>query len=806
MNDSYDTTPSLLHYPIKSSPADPHAAKKAKLSQAVDNATVSSMVNSKTYTSLDQFVKDVDSAVKGVIEELGNDTKPDASPQPVLDGMQKRAQIARATMFKKRLDELLSREMVMRPKAIPAPGELQELVEEEMKGGGLSGSGAWGNGSNSHRQVLTLFGSAPNAKQLFSSFQQPSTDDPRGLLEPISEWGFPNGIGTTRIVPVHSLEDKSIPTLGELLPQPPSLAQLNPPRQSKHTATRSASVSWVNAAEVSNPSRPYRRDSYATQSLTTGQWLRYNVAPTPSQLASPEAKRKQRDRALSFGETQPTIPQETLDAHHQKKEDALFRSVYSSFAPSRDSTGATVSQCTKDQLWWSKSGENMYRATFYPPIPDGSENNEGWNQESVGDDQIELSEGQLDSFKEAVASWQQDENSAHHDEPKDVTTEPPETSDDVDEILKEISELLETLNSYQRVRNLSLSNTARTPSGQGSTSSGTPTSPSPAEFDMYNILKSHLTIMISSLPPWALARINGERLNALNVSSRIQVEGTNYKGTMEDNEAAAKAKQVTTPITGYPRTVPASVPTRPGYPGTSAQPYQRSNYAPQTAARPTANPSAYLPNQQYSARPASASQYLGTSHSSYTPRPATTSTDRYSYPSGQQYNQPVQPQTGYVNGNRSYPNQSSSYYNSQYTSAHPSSAQTQRPAQAVYQQRAADSIAYNYPAGHKAGSPQQPNPAYNPPQRSYGGINATPSQPRPNHCPANSVSYSQSPSSTANGSGSNMAAFRSANEQAAFRNRQKAQLDDYRQKTITPQPGSRTTTPVQNGITAGQGQ
>ena len=764
------------------------------------------MVTSRNYTSIDQFAKDMDSAVKGVVQELGDDTRSNASSQPVLAGTPKYSQIASVTIFKKRVDELLSREMVMRPKAFPAPGELAEGVEEEVKGGGLSGSSALGNELSSHRQVLTLFGSAPNARQLFSSFQQPSIDGPGGIFEPISEWGFPNGIGTSRAVPVHSLEDKSIPTLGELLPQPASLAQLNPPRQSKHTATRSASVSWVNAAEVSNPGRPYRRDSYATQSLTTGQWLKYNVAPTPSQLASPEAKRKQRDRALSFGETQPTIPQETLDAHHQKKEDALFRSVYSSFAPSRDTTGATVSQSTKDRLWWSKSGENMYKTIFYPPILDGSENDEGWNQESVGDDQMESSEGQVDSFKEAVASWQQDENPSHPDEPKGAVVEPPETSDDVDEILKEISELLETLNSYQRVRNLSLSNTARTPSGQGSSSSGTPTSPSPAEFDMYNILKSQLTIMVSSLPPWALARINGEKLSALNVSSRIQVEGTNYKGSMEDNEAAAKAKQMATPITGYPRTVPASVPARTGYPGTTAQPYQRSNYAPQSAARPTANPSAYLPNQQYSARPASASQYLGTSHSSYTPRPATTTTDRYAYPSGQQYNQPVQPQAGYVNGNRTYPNQTASYYGNQFTPTHPSSAQTQRPAPAVYQQRAADSIAYNYPAGHKAGSPQQPNPAYNPPQRSYTGMNTTPSQARLNHYPSNPTSYSQSPSSTANGSGSNMAAFRSSNEQAAFMNRQKAQLDDYRQKTITPQPGSRTTTPVQNGITAGQGQ
>lgn len=692
----------------------------------------------------------------------------------------------------------------MRPKAIPAPGDLHDGVKEEVNGDRLAGSSAMANETTSHRQVLTLFGSAPNARQLFSSFQQPITSGEEVVSKPLSEWGLPNGIGTSRVVPVHSLESRTAPTLGDIFPQPTSLAQLNPPRQSKHTATRSASVSWVNAADASTTGRPYRRDSYATQPLTTGQWLKYNVPPTPSQLASPETKRKQRDRALSFGEPQPTIPQETLDAHHQKKEDALFRSVYSSFAPSRDSTGATVSQHTKDRLWWSRVGENLYEDAFYPPILDGSEKAGRENQDSIGGVQMEPEGGALDSLREVVTTWEPEDNPVNSDIYKDARTEPPDTNEDVDEILKEISELLETLNSYQRVRNLSLSTSARTTSGQSTTPSGTPTSPSPAEFDMYNILKSQLTIMVSSLPPWALARIHGDKLSALNISSRLQVDGKNYKGTMEDNESAAKAKQILTPAGGYPRAIPASVPARTGYPGTAAQPYQRPSYAPQAAARPTANPSSYLPNQQYSARPASASQYLGTSHSSYAPRPAATPTDRYGY--AQQYAQTVQPTAGYPNGNRSYSNQNASYYSNQYTPTHPSSAQTQRPSQPVYQQRAADSITYNYPPGRKAASPQQSNTAYIPPQRSYAGINTTPSQPRPNLYQANSSSYSQTPSTTANGAGSALAAYQSANEQAAFMNRQKAQLDELGHQTSTPQPASRTVTPIQNGITAGLGQ
>ena len=311
--------------------------------------------------------------------------------------------------------------------------------------------------------------------------------------------------------------------------------------------------------------------------------------------------------------------------------------------------------------------------------------------------------------------------------------------------------------------------------------------------------------MVSSLPPWALARIDGDKLSDLNLSHRIQMEATNYKGTMEDDEAVTKARPISTPATGYPRATPStSVANRSSYTSTPAQPYQRTGYPSQSVSRPTVNPSSYLPNQQYSARPASASQYLGTSNS-YAPRPATASTDRYTYAGGPQYNAQTRPAaSGYANTNRSYASQSASYYGSQYTPSHPSSTQLQRPAQPGYQQRAADAITYNYPNG-KAGSPQN---SYTPPQRSYAGINATPTQPRLNSYNSSASTYGQAASTATNGTGSALAAYKSANEQAAYMNRQKAPTDEARQKSITPhsQPASRTGTPLQNGITTGHGQ
>ena len=822
-NYRYDTSPSILQHPINPASGDLHVAKRTKTSLPVGDTTVTSMVEARAYANITQFVQDVDSAVTGVIQNLKNKAEDQPSAEASSKEAYNRTEGTRAILFKKRLDSIVSREMVLRPKAFTALGtKLQNGVEEELTEETNTKSGESSSCISSHRQVLTLFGSAPNARQLFSSFQQPNETRDTMEPKPLREWGLPNGISTTRIVPVHSYEtkkDNKVPTLGELFPQPASLVQLNPPRQSKHTATRSASVSWMNAADASSTSRSYRRDSYATQALAAGQWLKYNVPPSPSQLATPEAKRKQRDRALSFGEPQPTLPQETMDAHNEKKEDALFRSVYSSFAPSRDNTGATVSQRTKERIWWEKVGERKYQDLYTFANPEYDATNES-AVDTIGE--MDTDHQKSDPFKEVVDTWEPEKHPAFLDEAKKDITEQPETTQEVDEILQEISELLETLNSYQRIRHLSLSNNARATTGQNNSVAGTPSSPSPAEFDLYTILKSQLSIMVSSLPPWALARVNGEKLGSLNISTKIQAEGETFKGTVDEEELGARAKQTSTPSTGYPRTTnpPASVPARSAYASTATQPYQRPGYTPQTVARPTTNPSSYLPNQQYSARPASASQYLGTSRPSYAPRPATVSTERYNYTAGQQYNPQAQSTpSGYANSNRSYSSQNASYYGTQYGQSTPS--QAQRPSQPVYQPRPVDAITYDYRASAgKAGSPPQANTAYSPPQRSYAGINTASNQSRPNLYQNSPSSYNQTPTNAINGTGSSYAAYRSANEQAAFMNRQRTQVEEpqrqtpIRQTSGTPQPAnginsaqqSRTGTPQQNGITAGTGQ
>ncbi len=792
-------------------------------------------------------MQDMDRAMSDTTKELEGNTTNGADRPAERRPANAQARIHQVKAFKTELGNLVLREMTMRPKLCMLADEDDGLKTDADDGdiAATQGIDTFKKGVN--KVALTLYGSAPTPKQLFSSFQQGAADreldsfygeDHRASVRTIKEIALPNGITTTTIVPVHSsdskLENKSALKLGELLPQPSSLAQLNPPRQSRHTATRSSSVNWYNASESIPSTRSYRRDNYSTQAMGTGQWLTYNVAPSASNMSSPEAKRKQRDRALSFGEPQTTLPKETVDAHNLAKDEALFRSAFSSFAPDTDNTGATVSTRTKNRLWWEKVGTNQFYSALNYAEPEADEeptpDTNGTFEEGV-DDEMEL-------FEEAVASWTPEELPVELRETEKKTKEPG-TTQEIDEILSEISELLETLNSYQRVRNLSLATNSRTTAGQNpqlTAMSGSPTSPSSAEFDVYEMLKAQLTLMVSSLPPFAVARLDGGKMAALNISTKIQVEGKTGKGTMEEDDVSLKARPAANPA-AFPRSGTAS----------SSLPARSNPYASTPAPRPTyaAAPasvsrqsSTYLPNQQYSNRPISSSQYYGNASSSVsTQQRAPITADRYSYAASQQYSQQAAraSNSGYANGYRSPVTHSGTSYSQQYTTPSQGSAasitysQPQRPSQPGYQQRAMNSQAFGYvnAAAGRSASPQQPSSTYTPQQRSsYAANNPTPNPPVAPMYHSHSSQYSgqATPSHQANGSIADKTASQqshlTANEQAALMTRQKAQIAEQQNQTpsrhtsSTPQPANGSyagqpngaSTPQQNGVAVEQGQ
>ena len=766
-----------------------HDTKRVKLSETTEEITIASSIKSKTYTTIEEVVRDVNSATSGIVHELKEVISGGETTWTTVQ--EKRAEMARVATVKKELDKLVRVEMCRRPDML----NLSKTVKDEP----LEETDLKANIENTGDNVLTLLADTRPPKQLFSSIRKSGA-----LPQPLSEVALPNGITTTKIIPKHSLnemEGKSVPTLKEVFPPPASLPILPIPKQSKHTITKSSSVSWYNPTEIETKSRSGRRDSFFTQPLSTGQWLTYNVAPSPTQLASPESKRKQRDRALSIGEPQNSISEETIATHNQAKEDALFRSVYSSFAPDRDDSGALVSEQQKNRLWWRKYGESKYL--------DLLEGRDGVGEESNG--VLEEEELNEDELREAIQNWRPEDDREAMKTTKLPRSEAPENSKEADDLLQEISDLLETLDSHQRVRNLTGPTNGRTVSGTPLLSgmSGSPITPSSAESDVYEVLKAQLVLIVSSLPPYLLAKLDGDKLGALNISPKIQIESRNQKGTMEDGEASAAARaRIAAPTTQSPSAYPAAPARNSSYlqaTATPAQQYPRVGYTPSTASRaPPA--SSYLQNPQYSNRPSNYS--AGPSRSSYgpqtgyAPQPAPpSSASRYNY--GQQYGQQSQSAYGaYQNGYRPYAGQNTgSYtYNSQYSTAQarpPAAAsQSYRGNQTDYQQRPVPPQGYGYGStqGGGSASPQTQARSSYPPQGQGS------SQRPPLYQQSSSGYQSQTPASpqvngtSAGGVGSDSAAQPrrlSAEEQSAVMERQKAQLAEQhsRQGSSTPQPG-----------------
>ena len=756
-------------------------------------------------------MKDVDSAISSITDELQGQINSGlkASYQDV------HAEISRARAIKDCLDNLVLREIVSRSETIRPSKDAQSKSSDEQS--------ARSTIDISGNNVLTLLGNMGSGRtgQLFTSLRKPSTPG-----EPLNEAALPNGITATKIVPVHSVsttENKDhVPTLGERFPPPNGLLPLPVPKQSRHTATRSSSVTWYNPSEAEFKSRPGRRDGYTTQPLSTGQWLTYNTAPSSTQILSPESKRKPRDRALSFGETQTSISDEEMTAHTQAKEDALYRSVYSSFAPNHDDSGAIVAEQHKNRFWWSKYGEQRYHellgmrdAGLY-----GAETNGFGSEDGIDEDNIQ----------EAIKTWEPEQVPQEMTKSKIVSLETPETSKETDALLSEISDLLETLDSHQRLRNLTLAADKGTTGAQNpplTVPNGAPASPSSAESDVYEVLKAQLTLIVSTLPPYLIAKLDGDKLGALNISTKLQIESKNQKGTMESDDSAANARaairSAATPGVPPAANAYATAPARSSsYVPPTATPVpryqQQPGYGVQNAPRQPSN-SGYLQNPQYSNRPASYNYSAG-ARPAYPPQGQqpphrAPSSSNYAPQYGQQSSQSF---GSYQHGYRGYSgvgqNGRGYNYSQQYSTpqARPPSSvqppQAYRGSQTDYQQRAVPPQGYGYGSAPAAGS-ASPHPQRAP--------FPTPGQAVPPQRPAtlyhtHSSQYNpQTPASPAiNGARSSgsptQQAHLTADEQANLMAKQKAQLAE-RQDSGTPQPPASqygqqngAPAPQQNGV------
>ncbi|KAF2862149.1 hypothetical protein K470DRAFT_269142 [Piedraia hortae CBS 480.64] len=350
-------------------------------------------------------------------------------------------------------------------------------------------------GGNRTCKVLTLYGNATGAKQLYSSVQRNGTGV-NGTLPP--------GVVTTTIQVTAGADRSAAPTFEQAFPAPYAAPSLQPPKPQRRSA-RSTDITW----EFKNTYSPNSL-CYTTQSLTKGDWLGYGGA-------KPTAKdrRRQRDRALSGGDSKED---KSLDL--VKQEEALFRRAYSSFAPSYDDARAVIPAQTKANIWWQRVGERRFDEVFgmtkQPTLPPERETTDAELKEAI--------EGAL------ATSWESSESS-----------ESPEPEFTVPRILDRVTDLLKTLASYQRIRSVSRVSTGRTPASPLTPQTPTDT-PGSEEVSTYESLRRELTHLILRLPPYAVAKLNGQQLNDLGVSRILRLEAENLKGTMDEDQAARTAK------------------------------------------------------------------------------------------------------------------------------------------------------------------------------------------------------------------------------------------------------------------------
>ena len=372
------------------------------------------------------------------------------------------------------------------------------------------------DGFDDTQVVLSLVGHAPQERRLFSSL--PSSRD-----VDLSELNLPAGVTMTRVFGSSSQERTM--TLGELFAPPRALPPLQPPKQPK-THAKGNTLDFYHP-ELTDKS-PYRGNSYFSAKLASGHFLDYSHA-TPS----PSAKAKKHERAQSLAGKKPSSTELEMS-----EMEALFRGAFSSFAPCKDDSGAVVPSNIAGRMWWQRTGrqsfQNMIAVEYYEKAGD--------EKVATGDSKavIDIDE---QAVQEAIENW--DDSVVDPTLEDAMGTKRDDEEKEADEILDEVSDMIETLASYQRIRNLNLPNSQNRPTSDPVTGDMLATSgPQPSEEEQatYQVLKAQLALIIKTLPPYAIAKLNGDQLEELLISTKVQVSTDQYRGVMEEDDAAVQAR------------------------------------------------------------------------------------------------------------------------------------------------------------------------------------------------------------------------------------------------------------------------
>ncbi|KAJ5577196.1 hypothetical protein N7535_004122 [Penicillium sp. DV-2018c] len=725
----HDTELQLLSCPFPNTTSKPRT-KRAKVSGDSETSNIRTRVDAGKYNTLQEFLSDIERASAAVIERnqtQSHDAKEDGSPLTEA--------VNRIAAFKKHMNSLIGQSFMNQAEI--KTEAVEDDAEESAELANIC--------SREDKPALTLFGNPANPKQLFSSLQKSvkvpleSELGPTKFIEvqeELRENALPNGISATKIVPFNlAASQPSKRTFGEVFAPRETLPKLEPPRKRPHLVT---SATWLDRFDAVFDVGTFLgdRSNYCLASLPTTDWLHYG-----SVTASPAFW----DRVENHQRAEANIVHRHGDpALWTGPDSSAFQGVFSSFAPTYDSSNAIVQAASKNMVWWGRRGAHRLNTFLSVPLESGAKEDAAQNETTVQPGNIgELDESTLD---EMVASFNaQDFNRSVTD--PDTYGEVDLESKDIKETLQEISELLDTLSSYQRIRSFKLPAELQPPgppiseSNEPGLDQGDVNTPSSAETLVYETLRSSLAAIISNLPPYAVAKLDGHQLAELNISQKVVIDAPDYSGTMEKDDytlSQERAAALIAAANAANRTATPSGSRHSSYQGSHSG-YNHRAFASNARAPPQTG---FQVTPQHPRQPSVPNTYT---HAYGAGRPPSTPSQ---HPATSAQYAPMNPQ--YSQGNQA--------------------PQYQRPASNGYAQV----------------SPQP----YTPRPGQPGAYNATP-QARTPYAPATASQRApfpgQTPTQGYSNSAANAAYSRSAAEQSALMDRNKAQLA-ARQSHHSPTP------------------
>ncbi|POS84671.1 hypothetical protein EPUL_005239 [Erysiphe pulchra] len=550
-----DPTPSILTRSIPDLPRlsgpDSKRQKAGEVKAVEDGDSPTSIIgrlSSNAYTTVDEVLGDIDAAVNEIVDKL--DLSNSVGQNQCSTTSRAPSELSIKIMaFSKRAHDLVKKgkaswEGIHKTNTNGTSHDYIRFSSQD-------DFSQLNSSIHNNKLVLTLFGNAPTPKQLFSGFQQPTTVNgiKEGVAIPIREMTLPNGVSTTRIITTYpsSVADnrKRPQTMGEIFPTPPNVTPSIPPRLSFKATTKSSNVGWYYPANLKSSSKS---QSYINQGISSGQWIDYSKNKGSTDAHITMIKEKAKDLDIDKGILKDS---ESADLDSESLE-TLFRSAYSSFAPTKDNAAAIAPTGCLDQIWWYEIGKKRFNNLV---------------QSSNVESDLDITESNQKDLNKDLLTFEKDIKELEKNKiDPDLSMLQCETDKsiqekEINEVLEEISQLLEILASYQQIRHLSSNMSGRSTtvySTVDQNSLGTPPQPCESEISTYEILRSQLSLMISSLPPYAVAKLNSDRLADLSISTKIEVRLNDHKGVMEEDESYVRHKMNNTVPTAMSSPRPSS--------------------------------------------------------------------------------------------------------------------------------------------------------------------------------------------------------------------------------------------------------